>query len=108
MDKGLLIPIFLFACIVYAIKIVVDALIRRRMINVGTTPEQVTAQLQAEEQRRSHSSLRWGIVLVALAIGFGIIQWAGWTDLNAGMIAVLAGVTGLGNLAFYAIARRLG
>jgi hypothetical protein len=108
MDKGLLIPIFLFACIVYTIKIVVDALMRRRMLNIGTTPEHVSAQLQAEEQRRNQSSLRWGIVLVALALGFGIIQWAGWTELNAGMIAVLAGVTGLGNLAFYAIARRLG
>ena len=107
LDKGLLIPIFLFACIVYTIKLVLDAMARRRMVNAGITPELVSSMLKAEEQNRSHSSLRWGIVLVALAIGFGIIQWTGWNDLNAGMIAVLAGVTGLGNLAFYTIVRRL-
>ncbi len=102
----LLIPIFLFACIVYTIKLVLDAMARRRMVHAGITPGLVSSMLKAEEKNRSHSSLRWGIVLVALAIGFGIIQWAGWNDLNAGMIAVLAGVTGLGNLVFYAIARR--
>ncbi|MEP6897217.1 MAG: DUF6249 domain-containing protein [Rhodanobacter sp.] len=107
MDKGLLVPIVLFICIVYAIKVVVDAVVRRHMINAGSTPELVSSMLGEEEQRRRHSSLRWGIVLVALALGFAIIQWTGWSDLNAGMIAVLAGVTGLGNLAFYVISRRL-
>jgi CHASE2 domain-containing sensor protein len=106
--KEELIPIVMFVCIVYAIKVVVDALARRHMLNSGTSPELVASLLRNEEQRQRHSSLRWGIVLVALAIGFGIIQWAGWTDLTPGMIAVLAGVTGLGNLAFFTIARRLG
>lgn len=108
MDKEFLIPIALFGCVVYAIKIVVDALVRRHMINAGTTPELVSSMLQGEEQRRRHSSLRWGVVLIAIALGFGIIQWAGWTDLTAGVVAVLALVTGLGNLAFYLIVRRLG
>jgi hypothetical protein len=108
MDQNIIIPVALFASIVYAIKVVVDALVRRQMINSGTSQEVVASLLRSEEQRRRHSSLRWGIVLVALAVGFGIIQWAGWTDLTPGMIAVLAGVTGLGNLAFYTIARRLG
>jgi hypothetical protein len=108
MDKDILVPIFLFACIVYAIKIVVDAIARRRMINGGTTPELVSSLLQSEEKRRSHSSLRWGVVLIALAVGFGIIQWKGWDDLNAGVIAVLALVTGVGNVASFLIVRRLG
>ena len=108
MDQNIIIPVALFVSIVYAIKVVVDALVRRQMINSGTSQEVVASLLRSEEQRQRHSSLRWGIVLVALAIGFGIIQWAGWRDLTPGMIAVLAGVTGLGNLAFYTIARRLG
>jgi CHASE2 domain-containing sensor protein len=107
MDSALLVPIAMFVCIVYAIKVVMDARVRRLMINSGTSQELVASLLRGEEQRQRHSSLRWGIVLLALAIGFGIIQWAGWTDLTPGVIAVLAGVTGLGNLAFYTIARRL-
>lgn len=108
MDKGLLIPIFLFACIVYAIKLVVDALVRRHMINAGTTPELVNSLVLGEEQRRRHSSLRWGVVLIFLSIGFGIIQVTGWDDINAGMIAVLALVTGAGNLVSYVLMRRFG
>jgi hypothetical protein len=45
---------------------------------------------------------------VALAAGLALIQALGWRDLTPGLVAVLAGATGLGNLVFYAIARRLG
>jgi hypothetical protein len=108
LDKGLLIPIFLFACIVYTIKLVLDAMARRRMVNAGITPELVSSMLKAEEQNRSHSSLRWGIVLVALAVGFGLIEAFHWNEITPGVIAALAAATGLGNLAFFAISRRLG
>ncbi len=108
MDLGLLIPISLFVCITYAIKVVVDAMVRRHMVNAGGSEELVNSLLRDEEQRRRHSSLRWGIVLVSVALGFGLIQWFGWHDVTPGLIAVLAGATGLGNLAFFAISRRLG
>jgi hypothetical protein len=104
----ILIPITLFVCIAYAIKAIVDARVRRQMVTVGGSEELVRSVLQGDELRRRHSSLHWGIVLVALAIGFGLIQAFGWQDLTPGLVAVLAGATGLGNLAFYAIARRLG
>jgi hypothetical protein len=108
MDLGFLIPIILFICITYAIKIVVDARVRSRMIGAGGSEDLVNSIMRDEEQRRRHSSLRWGIVLVSVGAGFGLIQWFGWRDVTPGMIAVLAGATGLGNLAFFAIARRLG
>ena len=108
MDLGLLIPISLFVCITYAIKVVVDAMVRRHMVNAGGSEELVNSLLRDEEQRRRHSSLRWGIVLVSVALGFGLIQWFGWREVTPGLIAVLAGATGLGNLAFFAISRRLG
>jgi hypothetical protein len=108
MNFEILIPITLFICIVYAIKVVVDARVRRQMVNAGGSAELVNSLLRDEEQRRRHSSLRWGIVLVSLAIGFGLIQLFGWQDVNPGLIAVLAAATGLGNLAFFAISRRLG
>lgn len=108
MDFGLLVPISLFICITYAIKIVVDARVRSRMIGAGGSEELVNSIMRDEELRRRHSSLRWGIVLVSVGVGFGLIQWFGWQDVTPGMIAVLAAATGLGNLAFFAIARRLG
>ncbi len=108
MDYGIMIPIVLFICITYAIKVVVDARVRSHMIGAGGSEELVNSIMRDEEQRRRHSSLRWGIVLLSVALGFGLIQWFGWHDVTPGMIAVLAGATGLGNLAFFAIARRLG
>lgn len=108
MNFEILIPISLFICITYAIKVVVDARVRRQMVTVGGSEELVRSVLQSEELRRRHSSLHWGVVLVALGIGFALIQSLGWQDLTAGLVAVLALATGLGNLVFYAIARRLG
>jgi hypothetical protein len=108
MDFNTLIPISLFVCIAYAIKVCVDAAVRRHMVNAGGSGELVNSLLRDEELRRRHSSLRWGIVLLSVALGFGLIQWFGWEEVTPGLIAVLAGATGLGNLVFFAISRRLG
>ena len=108
MNFEILIPISLFICIVYAIKVVVDARVRQRMVNAGGSAELVNSVLRDEELRRRHSSLRWGIVLLSVGLGFGLIQWFGWQEVTPGLIAVLAGATGLGNLVFFAISRRIG
>ncbi len=102
------IPMVLFICVTYAIKVVVDARTRSRMIGAGGSEELVSSIMRDEEQRRRHSSLRWGIVLLSVGVGFGLIQWFGWQEVTPGMVAVLAGATGLGNLAFFAVARKLG
>lgn len=108
MNFGELIPISLFVCIAYSIKVCVDAMVRRHMVNAGGSEQLVNSILREEDQRRRHSSLRWGVVLVSLALGFGLIQWFDWHEITPGLIAVLAGTTGLGNLAFFAISRKLG
>jgi hypothetical protein len=107
MDFEILIPISLFVCITYAIKVVMDARVRRQMVAAGGSEELVGSILRSEELRQRHSSLRWGIILVALGLGFGLIQWAGWQDVTPGLVAVLVGATGLGNLVFFALSRRL-
>jgi hypothetical protein len=108
MNFEILIPITLFVCIAYAIKAVVDARVRKQMVDSNGSQDLVRSMLEGEEIRRRHGSLRWGVTLVALAIGFGIVQAAGWDELNPGVIAILLGATGLGNLAYYQIARKLG
>ena len=103
-----LIPITLFVCITYAIKAIVDARVRKQLVSSNGSPELVTHILQGDEANRRLSSLRWGITLVMLAIGFAIVEAAGWTDVTPGVIAVLVGAVGLGNLASFAASRKLG
>lgn len=108
MNYEFLIPIALFASIAYSIKAVVDARVRKQLVGGHGSPELVQSLLAGDETARRLSSLRWGITLVALAAGFGIVEALGWNDqVTAGVIAVLAGALGLGNLAFYAASRRL-
>lgn len=108
MNFEILIPIVLFLAIAYTIKAVVDAGVRRKMVDANGSQDLVRSMLESEDIRRRHGSLRWGIVLIALAVGFGIVQGAGWDELNPGVIAVLLGATGIGNLAYYLLARKLG
>ena len=107
MNFDTLIPITLFLAIAYTIKAVVDAGVRRKMVDSNGSQDLVRSMLEGEEVRRRHGSLRWGVTLVALAIGVGIVQAAGWDELNPGVIAVLVGATGIGNLAYYLLARKL-
>jgi hypothetical protein len=106
--QQIIVPIALFACITYAFKAIVDARMRYLLLRSGGSEELVRSILLGEEQQRRLASLRWGIVLIAVAVGFGLIEAFHWYDITPGVIAVLAAVTGLGNLAVFAISRRLG
>jgi len=107
MDVDSIIPIVLFLCITYAIKMIVDARMRSRLVGSGASDELLRSLLEGEERQRRFASLRWGITLIALGIAFGLIEAFGWRDVTPGLLAVLAIATGAGNLVFYAISRRL-
>ena len=107
MIDGNLIPIVLFHLYHLRDQGGGRARFRHKMIGAGGSEELIRSMLQGEEVRRRHASLRWGIILVALAGGFALIQQSDWHELTPGMIAVLAGATGLGNLIYFAIARKL-
>ena len=109
MNAEILIPITLFVCIAYAIRVVVDARVRQRIIGANSSQELVRSLLESEELRRKHESLRRGIVLVALAIGFALLDLGGGFDVFTPMsAAILLGATGLGHLAYYLFARKAG
>lgn len=107
MNYALLIPITLFICIAYSIKVVVDASTRRRIIESRGSEELVRSLLEGEAARRRHASLHWGCVLVVLGIGFGVVELTGMYEVTPGVVAVLLGATGLGNLVYYVLERRL-
>lgn len=105
--QHILVPIALFLCVTYAFKAVLDAVMRYRMLHEPGTEDLLRSILQGEERQRRLASLRWGVLLVAVALGFAAIQAIGWQEVNPGAIAVLALCTGLGHLAFYLLSRRL-
>ena len=107
MNFEILIPITLFICIAYTIKVVVDARTRAKLIASNGSEDLIRTLVQAEALQRRHASLRWGILLLAVGIGFALIEAFGWDQITPGVVAVLLGVTGLGNLAAYAASRQL-
>ena len=107
MEFEILIPITLFAAIAYSIKAVVDSRVRKQLVASNGAPDLVRSILEGDETNRRLSSLRWGITMVALALGFGIIEAAGWTEVTPGVFAVLIGAVGIGNLASFAASRKL-
>ena len=108
MNFEILIPITLFLTIAYVIKVIVDSRTRRALIGANGSEELVRSIMAGEDLRQKHSSLRWGVILLSLAVGFGLIEAGGWNDVTPGVVAVLAGATGLGNLAYYFMSRRMG
>lgn len=106
-DFEVLIPIVLFLSIAWTIKAVLDARVRRQMVESNGSEALVRSILEGEEDRRRHGSLRWGIVLLALGIGFAAVDLQGVQEVTPGVVAALLVATGLGNLAYFLAARRL-
>jgi len=106
MQFEFLIPIVLFICILLAIRAVVEARARRQMVQYHGSEEMLRTILEGEETRRREASLRWGVILLALAAGFGLVEALSWDEASPGVFAVLLAATGVGNLAAYYLARR--
>lgn len=107
MNLEILIPLAFFACIAYSIKAVVDARTRGKLLLANRSDDLIRAILLTDESLRRHSSLRWGIVLSCLAGGFALIELIGWREPTPGIIAVLLGATGIGNIISYLVSRAL-
>ena len=102
-----LIPITLFVCITFAIKAVVDARVRKQLVASNVSQELIQSIVEADELRRRHATLRWGTILVALAIGFGLMEALNLRDVTPGVFAILLGATGVGNLVAYYFSRKM-
>jgi hypothetical protein len=111
MDKGTVIPVLLFLCVTfgvtYVIKLLVDARVRIKMLQASESKELIESVIRGDDHRGRMSSLRWGLLLLLGGLGFAIIQWAGWTDITPGALAVLLCAFGLSNLIYFFAARRI-
>jgi hypothetical protein len=100
------VPIALFAFVAYGFKCLLDAIVRHRMLRESGTLELLRPLLEAEADQRRLGSLRWGLMLVFLAIGFAIVARFGSPDVTPASIAILAGSVGLAQLTYFALTRR--
>jgi hypothetical protein len=110
MMEGILIPLAFFGCltfgITYAIRLLVNARVRIKMLQACDSKELIETIVQGEDHLGRMSALRWGLVLALEGLGFGIIQYAGWTTITAGAVAVLLAAFGVGSLAYFVVAQR--
>jgi hypothetical protein len=104
--KQTLIPLALFFCITFAFKALLDAVTRYRMMK-ESIPETLLAELlRHDAMQRRLSSLRWGIFLIAIGLGFALLEAFGWTRPTPGSIALLAILTGAGQLIYFRLTNR--
>ncbi len=106
-DLAELIPMVLFVCIVMAIKIVVEARLRKQMVETHVSEDLVKSMLLADEQSRRLSALKWGLVLTAVGIAFGLVGAMHLDSDNPGTFGLLIGAAGLGMLGYHFIANRV-
>ena len=103
--QHVIVPLALFVCITYAFRVLVDAIMRYRMLREPGTEDLLRSMLQGEQADRRLSSLRWGLLATALAIGFGIIGAADIDGVRPAAVAILLAGTGLSQLVYFAITR---
>ncbi len=107
---GVWVPIVLFVCVTYgftfAVKAIVDARMRSLLAKNGVSDDLLRSILAGEQHQHRLSSLRWGLALVTVGIGFGLIQAWGWTEVTPGVVGVLAAAVGVGQLAFFALSTK--
>ena len=101
------IPMVLFVCIVMTIKIVVEARLRKKMVEDHTSEDLVKSMLVADEQARRLSALKWGLVLTTVGVAFGLVSALHLQSDNPGTFGLLIGAAGVGMLAYHFIANRV-
>ncbi len=106
MDQHTLVPLALFACITWAFKATLDAVMRYRMLREPGTEHLLQSILLGEQAQRRLASLRWGLLLIAIAIGFALIEFLGVRGVTPGAVALLVGCTGIAHLIYYALSRK--
>lgn len=104
MDLALFIPMVLFVCITYSIKILVDSRLRRRMVETNGSEELVKTLMEADEQNRRVSALKWGMVLTSIGVAFFIQQVTNLNENDPATYGLLFVATGVGLLGYHFVA----
>lgn len=110
MNSSIIVPIALFLCvslgICYVVRLLVSARLRIKTLQTCNSKELVESIVLSDARRDQLASLRWGLLSITEAIGMGLVQLLGWTNVNFGIAAILLGAFGLGSLLFFWFGRR--
>ena len=100
-------PLIVLAVIAWVLKAWIDARVRTKLATSNTSQELLRDVLASDLRARRLAPLRWGLVLVGLAMALAVIDAAGWQEPTPAVFAILLGATGLANLAAFAVAQWL-
>jgi hypothetical protein len=106
MDFALFVPISMFFAIVLAIKVVVDARWKKRLVETNPSEELMKSVMAADELARRLSALKWGLVLTLIGGAFGVIEAGHLSSDSPGAWGILFAASGIGLLAYHFIANR--
>jgi Mg2+/citrate symporter len=98
---SLLIPMIGFVCLVAIVHLVVDARVRRRLVETHASEELVRALAESERHARRSGALKWGLVLVASGVGFVLIDVFRLGSENPAAYGLLLACSGAGLLAYH-------
>jgi len=105
-------PIFItgivFLSISFVIKVISDNRIRRRLIESGKIDEQVQFLYMHPDKKESSplSSLKWGLVLVALGLALFVGQFLPYEMEGEGTIGTMFLFSGIAFLIYYFVSKK--
>jgi hypothetical protein len=105
-------PIFItgivFLSIVFVIKVISDNRIRRQLIDSGKIDEQIQFLYMHPKSKESSplSSLKWGLVLVALGLALFVGQFLPYEMEGEGTIGTMFLFSGIAFLIYYFVSKK--
>jgi len=100
------IPIVLFLTIAYIVKAILDSRVRRKLVESAASEDLVRSLLEADDQARRTSALKWGLVLVSIGAAFGLIELVNLASDSPGTFGLIFFAAGVGMLAYHGLAQR--
>lgn len=101
MDVSFLVPITLFVCIVWIVKLITDSRLRRRLSETHASEDLVRAMFESDELNRRHAALKWGLVLVLIGAAFGLIDLLNLNPNDPATWGILFAASGVGMLGYH-------
>jgi Domain of unknown function (DUF6249) len=107
MNSEIFIPAIIFGFFAYVIKILSDNRVRNRLIEKGLVDEKVKFLYHSDIRLKNFTSIKWGMLLIALGLALLIGQLLPYDDheeLTMGLMFLFGGVA---FLAYYFMAKRM-
>lgn len=107
MDSEIFIPLIIFGFFAYVIKILSDNRVRNRLIEKGLVDEKVKFLYHDNFRLKNFTSLKWGMLLIALGAALFIGQllpYDAQEELTIGLMFLFGGIA---FLSYYFLAKKM-